>query len=241
MIFKGKINIFLSGFLAVIICTLIYSMPTNAEYDGTLVFSKTALNMQVGEVAYLTVDYSKTMTTFSDLTVVSSNPGIASAVMAEGGNGKAVVAVIAQGKGTASVAVHRVSNPGVVAYCAISSGLAAKNEVYTDITGNLFTTYFEDCVAQYPAVLTGKNGATFSVTGFILNRKSGMNKLEIHGELLTGDEKLPGMSTFYVDFYGFGGDFLNTQAIYVREPKGANRRLTLETFVPDDAALMKIQ
>ena len=218
-----------------LICVLVTgAAPLQSQAaEGAIRLSKTEVSIGTGATEVIGVDYKSVPTGYADLAVVVSDPAIAAVCMLDKGNGTASLAIGAIGKGTTTVAVYRTSNAAVVAYVTVRCGMAAKNQVYTEIAGDLVTTTYEDRIIQYPTILHGRNGASMAVSGIAIEREKGLDKLCVSGQFLSGDSKLPGMNTFYADFYHVGGYLLKRQAVYTRDPAD-NNLLQLEWYIPDD-------
>ena len=228
-----------------IVLALIFTMSAlplkvHAADEGSIKLSKTEVSIAVGVTELVNVDYSSVPTGFNDLKVVAANPAVAAVCLFDNGNGKASLAIGATGKGTTTIAVYRASNAAVVAYVSLKSGLAGKNQVYTEIANGIATTTYDDRIVQYPTILHGKNDAALIVSGILLERESGLDKLCVTGELTAVDSKLPGMNTFYANFYDYGGVLLKRQAVYSRDPS-VNNVMTLEWYVPEGVALIVIE
>ena len=73
---------------------------------------------------------------FADMAVLTADPSIAVAVLTDNGDGTAKMTAAAAAPGTTVAAVYRISNPAVVDYITIRSGLAEDGEVYTQMNGN---------------------------------------------------------------------------------------------------------
>lgn len=243
--YKRKSNREKTGLLSInIILTLIFTLSffplkIHAAEEGSLKMSKEEVRLAVGETELVNVDYS-IPTGFYDLKVVVANPEVAAVCLTDNGNGKASLAIGATGKGITTIAVYRASNAAVVTYVSLKSGLAAKNQVYTEIVNNIATTTYDDRIVQYPTILHGKNDAELIVSGIVLERESGLDRLCITGTLATVDSKLPGMNTFYANFYDCGGVLLKRQAVYSRDPS-VNNVMTLEWYVPEGVALITVE
>ena len=208
--------------------------------EGTIKLSKSMISLGTGATEVIGVDYKSIPTGYADLAVAVSDPAIAAVCMVDNGNGTAALAIGAIGKGTTTIAVYRVSNAAVVAYVTVRCGLAAKNQVYTEIAGDMVTTTYDDRIVQYPTILHGKNGASMVVSGIVIERERGLDKLCVSGQFVSGDSKLPGMNTFYANFYDFGGILLKRQAVYTRDPADYNV-MKLEWFIPEGVATIILE
>ena len=243
--YKRKSNRKKPGLLCInIILTLILTMSfvplrVHAAEEGSIRLATKEVSIAVGEAELVNVEYS-IPTGFYDLKVVVANSEVATANLFDDGNGKALLAIGATGKGATTIAVYRESNAAVVSYVLLKSGLAAKNQVYTEIANNIAITTYEDCIVQYPTILHGKNNAALIVSGMVLERESGLDKLSITGTLTAGDSKLPGMNTFYANFYDYGGILIKRQAVYSRDPS-VNNVMTLVWYVPEGVSLIILE
>ena len=208
--------------------------------EGSIKLSRNMISLVAGATEVVGVDYSSIPTGYADLAVVASDPAVAAVCMFDNGNGTAALAIGAIGKGTTTVAVYRTSNAAVVAYVTVRCGLAAKNQVYTEIAGDMVTTTYDDRIVQYPTILHGKNGASMVVSGIVIERERGLDKLCVSGQFVSGDSKLPGMNTFYANFYDFGGILLKRQAVYTRDPADYNV-MKLEWFIPEGVATIILE
>ena len=208
--------------------------------EGSIKLSRNMISLVAGTTEVVGVDYSSIPTGYADLAIVASDPAVAAVCMFDNGNGTAALAIGAIGKGTTTVAVYRTSNAAVVAYVTVRCGLAAKNQVYTEIAGDMVTTTYDDRIVQYPTILHGKNGASMVVSGIVIERERGLDKLCVSGQFVSGDSKLPGMNTFYANFYDFGGILLKRQAVYTRDPVDYNV-MKLEWFIPEGVATIILE
>lgn len=241
---KGNAGLFCTSIIltlifALILTTSLLPLKIHAAEEGSIKLSKAEVSIAIGATELVNVDYS-IPTGFQDLKVVAANPEVAAVCLFDNGNGKASLAIGATGKGTTTIAVYRASNAAVVAYVSLKSGLAGKNQVYTEIVNDIATTTYDDRIVQYPTILHGKNDAAFIVSGMALVRESGLDKLCVTGTLTAVDSKLPGMNTFYANFYDYGGVLLKRQAVYSRDPS-VNNVMTLAWYVPEGVALIVIE
>lgn len=215
-------------------------MPTYAAGVGNVNITKDIVTLGVGESTVIAVDYSGIEGGFADLAVVTSDGMIAVPALYDAGNQKANLAIGAVGTGTTAIAVYRVSNPAVVDYIAVQSGLAKEDEIITQINGTDLTTIYHDRVIDYPAILTGKNGAQLAVTGLVTERESGIDCLKVTGGLIAKDNQIVGMNVFYANFYDAMGGLIKRQAVYSRDP-GPNGYLEIEWYIPEGCTSITLE
>lgn len=171
---------------------------------------------------------------------MSANPEVAVGILAQGKNNTVSLGIGAVGTGITNLAVYRVSNPAVVTYVAVLSGMPDKGQIITQINGDAVTTTYEDCIVHYGTILKGKNDAMLTVEGIVLQRESNIDCLKVTGVLTAKDSKFPGMNTFYANFYDPAGKLIKRQAVYNRDPQeGAT--MTLEWYVPYGSAQIVIE
>ena len=212
--------------------TGVSAIPAQAAGVGNVDIAKDIVTLGIGESTVIAVDYSDIEGGFADLAVVTSDGTIAVPALFDAGNQKANLAIGAVGTGTTAIAVYRVSNPAVVDYIAVQSGLAQKDEIITQVNGTNLTTIYHDRIIDYPAVLTGKNGAQLAVAGLVTERESGRDCLKVTGGLIAKDSQITGMNVFYANFYDAMGGLMKRQAVYSRNP-GANGVLEIEWYIPE--------
>lgn len=100
------------------------------------------------------------------------------------------------------------------------------------MTGTGLVTVFHDRVVNYPYILTGSKEDMLQVTGLLMERESGRDKLKVTGNLLTLEDKVPGMNTFYANFYDASGMLINRQPVYSRDPY-VGSALEIFWYVPE--------
>ncbi len=150
-------------------------------------------------------DYSSVPGGFADLGVAVSDESQVQALLADAGNGKAVLNVTALQKGSGTVAVYLKSNMAVVSYVTVSSGYASKGQIYTTMTENRLTTVYEDRIVDYKTTATGRDGEHLAISG---------------------------MSTFYADFYDAAGSLIKRQAVYTLAPLHYDQYI-LDWYIPE--------
>ena len=222
----GTILLLLAAFL------LFPPFPTAAAEAQSIALKEATARLSIGETKTIQVDYSKLKGGYADLGIAVSDPSLIQAALHDAGNSQAVLTIQAKGFGTASVAVYAVSNPAIVSYAAVYSGMAEKGEVYTITEGNTLITVYDDRLIYYNTTLTGKNGATLAVKGIGLERSKGIDNLKVTGDLLQKDTKFPGLNTFYACFYDAAGDLIKRQAVYASDPISYNE-LTISWYLPE--------
>lgn len=211
---------------------LLTPFRAEAAQAQSITLKESTLRLGIGETGTIVVDYSKTAGGYGDLGIVVSDPLVASASLQDAGNSQAVLTIHTEGFGSASVAVYVNSNPAIVAYAAVYSGLAEKGDVYTVTEGNSLITVYDDRLVYYNSTLTGKNGAVLAIKGMELERSKGVDCLQVTGDLLEKDSRLPGVNTFYACFYDAGGRLIKRQAVYSGDPISYNE-LTVSWYIPD--------
>lgn len=219
---------------------LLFPASVHAAGEGTLKAKEDCVKLGIGEIAVVTIECADMPNGLGDLAVVSANPEIAVGTISQAKNGNVNLAIGAQGTGTTNLAVYRVSNPAVVTYVAVLSGMPEKGQIVTQINGDAVTTTYEDCIVHYGTILKGKNDAQLTVGGIVLERESNIDCLKVTGVLSAKDNKFPGMNTFYANFYDPSGKLIKRQAVYNRDPaEGAE--MTLEWYVPYGSAQIVIE
>lgn len=209
-----------------------------AQTDINITQDSVTLNL--GGTSVVNVDYSGLAGGFAELAVVSADNAIVSASLYDLGNNKANLAMVSTGTGSTTVAVYSASNPTVVDYVAVQSGLAGNSQVMTTVNGTTLTTVFLNRVITYDAVLKGKNEATLAVSGLVIERESGVDRLKVTGAVLTTDSKTPGMSTYYANFYDAAGRLMKRQAVYLRDPL-ENAQLELFWYIPEGCVSISLE
>lgn len=226
----------------VIIMGILCFFPVKAfaAGEGTLKAVNDCVSLSVGETTVISIECKDIAGGIGDLAVVSVNPEVAVGVLSQGEGNTVSLGIASVGAGTTNLAVYRVSNPAVVTYVAVLSGMAEKGQIITQVTGDQLTTTYEDCIVHYGAVLNGKNDAKFTVNGLVLERESGIDCLKVTGILSAKDSKMPGMNTFYASFYDPAGTLIKRQAVYSRDP-AAETTMTLKWYVPYGSAQIVIE
>ena len=215
-------------------------IKTHAAGEGILTAKTDSVNLEIGETKVVTIACKDLPYGFGDLAVVSANPEVAVGSISQAEDGNVVLAIGSVGTGTTNLAVYRVSNPAVVTYVAVLSGLAPTGEIITEIHGDAVTTTYHDCIVHYGTMLHGKNDALLTVDGIVLERESNLDCLKVTGVLSATDSKFPGMNTFYANFYDPAGKLIKRQAVYNRDTaEGAT--MTLEWYVPNGSAQIVIE
>lgn len=225
--------------LTLIVCLMPLSVSFAAEHTA-IGIAKETIKLGIGETTAVTVDYSGLTGGFDDLAVISSDTGIAAATIADMGSGTAGLGIAATGLGTATVCVYSKANPAVAAYTVIQSGLSNGSAIINQTDGTSLTAIYNNRIIQYPPVLTGKNNAQMAVTALILEREKGIDCLKVYGELMAKDAKVPGMTTFYANYYDAAGGLMKRQAVYTRDPQ-ANTHIELKWYVPDGCAKIVLE
>lgn len=226
----------------VIIMGMLLFFPVNvyAAGEGTLKAKEDCVKLEVGATKVVSVECTDIVGSIGDLAVVSANPEIAVGVLSQGKDNTVSLAIGAVGEGITNLAVYRVSNPAVVTYVAVLSGMPEKGQIVTQINGDVVTTTYDDCIVHYGTILNGKNDAQLTVDGIVLERESNIDCLKVTGVLSAKDSKFPGMNTFYANFYDPAGKLIKRQAVYNRDPaEGAT--MTLEWYVPYGSAQIVIE
>lgn len=219
---------------------LLQPSTSYASEKSAIRIAENILKLNIGETTVITVDYSSLAGTFDDIAVISSDTSIATAAIADTGNGIASLGIAGTGLGTASIAVYSKSNPAIADYTVIQSGLATGNTIINQNNGMSLTAIYNDRIVQYPAILTGRNNAQIAVTGLILEREKGIDCLKVSGELLSKDSQVPGMTTFYANYYDAAGGLMKRQAVYTRDPQ-ANTHMELKWYIPDGCVQILIE
>lgn len=122
---------------------------TAQAQEQQIVLSQNVLNLAAGGSQNVLVDYSNVAGGFADLGVAVSDAAYVQAVLADAGNGQAVLTVTALQSGSASVAVYLNSNMAVVSYATVASGYAPKGQMYTTMAGDTLTTVYDDRIVNY--------------------------------------------------------------------------------------------
>lgn len=224
-------------FTALTVC----SFPVQAAGTKMIDISEGSSRIALGGTSVVSVDYSGLAGGIGDLGVISANTQIAMAGLTDAGNKKANLSIVGTGMGSTTIAVYSLSNPAIVDYITVYSGLTANtSEIVTQPTATGLMTVFCDRIVNYPYVLTGDKEDQLQVTGLVMERKSGRDCLKVTGNLLTKETKIPGMNTFYANFYGASGELIRRQAVYSRDPYTG---LSMEIFwyVPEGCASITLE
>lgn len=219
---------------------LLQSFTSCAAEDTAIRIAEDIVKLNIGETTVITVDYSRLAGAFDDIAITSSDTSIAVASIADTGNGIACLGIAGTGLGTASIAVYSISNPAIVDYTAVQSGLATGSDIINQTNGTSLTTIYNDRIIHYPAILTGRNNAQAAVTSLVLERERGIDCLKVSGELLSKDSQIPGMTAFYANYYDAAGGLMKRQAVYTRDPQ-ANTHIELKWYIPDGCVQITIE
>lgn len=143
--------------------------------------------------------------------------------------------------GAASVAVCLNSNMAIVSYVTIASGYAPKGQFYTTMTGDQLTTVYDDRIVNYKTTATGRNGEMLAIRGLKIVRSTGIDSLQITGEMLYEDSSNNGMSTFYANFYDASGRLIKRQAVYALTPLTYQTQYELEWYIPEGCTQIVVE
>lgn len=215
-------------------------VTSHAAEEISINISEDIIKLNPGETSVVEVDYTGFLMGAGELMVVSSDRNIVAASLADTGNGQACLAVAGNGTGTATVAVYSVSNAAIVDYVVVQSGMADAGEIVNVVDSTKFTTIYNDRIIYYNNILTGKNGAQMAITSLVLEREHGIDCLKVSGELMAHDVKVPGMNTFYADYYDAAGGLISRQAVYTRDPQ-ANTHMELKWYIPDGCVRVDLE
>ncbi len=236
---KKTAALLLAGTLAASALSPVSALAAPVSGEGSIQMEEEVLSLGLGETGSAEVEYALAGG-FADMAVLTADPSIAVAVLTDNGDGTAKMTAAAAAPGTTVAAVYRISNPAVVDYITIRSGLAEDGEVYTQMTGTSLVTVYDDRMVYYNSTLTGRNGASVAIAGMEIERESGLDCLRVTGTLLSGDSKTPGMNTFYADFYDAAGELIRRQALYTRDPLSGSR-MELEWYIPEGCARIVLE
>lgn len=225
---------------AVIMSTL--AMNVQAAGEGTISLNQDVVRLGLGAATTLSINYQDVVGGFADLAVVSADTSIAVPTIADTNPtaNTASLGIVTTGVGTTVIAVYRISNPAVVDYVSVQSGLTSGSDIVTVVSGDSLITTYNDRMVYYNAVLSGKNEAQLAVSGMIVERESGLDYLKVTGTLLAKDSKIPGMNTFYANFYGTTGELIKRQAVYSRDPL-YNEVMELRWSIPEGCSKIVIE
>lgn len=227
-------------FSAVLMSTA--TMNVFAAGEGSISLNKDIVRLGLGLTTTLSVNYQDVAGGFADLAVVSADTSIAVPTIADTNpaTNTASLGIVSTGVGTTVIAVYRISNPAVVDYVSVQSGLTSGSDIVTVVSGDSLITTYNDRMVYYNAVLSGKNEAQLAVSGMVIERESGLDYLKITGTLLAKDSQIPGMNTFYANFYGASGDLIKRQAVYSRDPL-YNEVMELRWSIPEGCSRIVIE
>ena len=214
---------------------------TACAQEQQIVLSQSALNLAAGGSQNVLVDYSNVAGGFADLGVAVSDAACVQAALTDAGNGQAVLTITVTQSGFSSVAVYLNSNMAVVSYVTISSGFAPKGQIYTTMAGDSLTTVYDDRIVNYKTTATGRNGEMLAIRGLKIVRSTGIDCLEVTGEMLYSDSSNNGMSTFYANFYDAAGSLIKRQAVYALTPLSYQSQYDLEWYIPDGCTQIVIE
>ena len=214
---------------------------TAQAQEQQIVLSQNVLNLAAGGSQNVLVDYSNVAGGFADLGVAVSDAAYVQAVLADAGNGQAVLTVTALQSGSASVAVYLNSNMAVVSYATVASGYAPKGQMYTTMAGDTLTTVYDDRIVNYKTTATGRSGEVLAIRGMKIVRSTGIDCLKVTGEMLYSDSSNNGMSTFYADFYDAAGNLIKRQAVYALSPLNYQTQYELEWYIPEGCTQIVIE
>lgn len=205
-----------------------------------IVLSQSAVTLAEGANQNITVDYTGVPGGFADLGVAVSDESQVQAVLADAGNGQAVLNITALQRGSGTVAVYLKSNMAVVSYVTVASGYAPKGQVYTTMTGEQLTTVYEDRIVDYKTTATGRDGELLAISGLQMIRNKGLDCLEITGQMFAQGNSNSGMSTFYANFYDAAGSLIKRQAVYALAPLHYDR-YTLDWYIPEGCTRIVVE
>lgn len=216
-------------------------MTVEAKGPGSIDIEKNVVQMSIGETASITVSYDDIDGGASDLACVSANNAIVGCLLQDKGNKKMQLLVNSVGQGATTVAVYRISNPAVVDYITIQSGMVkSDSDIITMVNGNSLTTVFKDRMVHYPYVMVGEQNDQLQVTGLKIERESGRDCLKVSGNLLTKDTKTPGINIFYADFYGAAGELLIRQPVFSRDPY-TGYAMNIKWYIPEGCMSVSLE
>lgn len=225
-----KTGISLGAFL---INMIFLSMPAQAKGPGSVDIETNVCQMAIGETKTINVKYDDIDSGINDISCVSANGSIVGCTISDMGEKKIQLTLTSIGQGATTVAVFRTSNPAVVDYITVQSGLVkSDSEIVTYVNGNILTTIFSDRVVNYPYIMVGENQDQLQITGLVIERESGRDCLKVTGNLLSKDTKIPGMNVFYVDFYGAAGELLRRQPVFSRDPY-TGYGMSIKWYIPE--------
>lgn len=115
-----------------------------------------------------------------------------------------------------------------------------QTEIVTQTTDTGLMTWFSNQVVFYPYILAGDKQDQLQVTGLIMEKESGRNKLVLTGNLLTKETKVPGMNTFYADFYNASGELIRRQPVFSRDPYTGNE-MEIYWYLPEDCVSVLLE
>lgn len=218
------------------------TMNVFAAGEGTISLNQDVVRLGLGAATTVSVNYQEVAGGFADLAVVSADTGIAVPTIADTNpaNHTASLGIVTTGVGTTVIAVYRISNPTVVDYVSVQSGLTSGTDIVTVVSGDSLITTYNDRMVYYNAVLSGKNEAQLAVAGMVVERESGLDYLKITGTLLAKDSMIPGMNTFYANFYDTVGNLIKRQAVYSRDPL-YNEVMELRWSIPKGCSKIVIE
>lgn len=218
---------------AAMMLTLWCGTSTQAAEKKAIDIKEDVVKVAMGGSAVIDVDCSGVVGGGVGVTVVSADSQVAMAAITDNGNQTAKLSIVGVGMGSTTVAVYSYANPQVVDYITVQSGLTQNSsDIVTQMTGTGLVTVFHDRVVNYPYILTGSKEDMLQVTGLLMERESGRDKLKVTGNLLTLEDKVPGMNTFYANFYDASGMLINRQPVYSRDPY-AGSALEIFWYVPE--------
>lgn len=226
---------------AAMILTLFCGISTQAAEKKAIDIKEDAVKVAMGGSAVVDVDCSGVVGGGIGVTVISADTQIAMASITDGGNQTAKLSIVGVGMGSTTVAVYSYANPQVVDYITVQSGLTQNSsDIVTQMNGTGLTTVFCDRVVNYPYILTGSKEDQLQVTGLLMERESGRDKLKVTGNLLTLESKIPGMNTFYANFYDASGMLINRQPVYSRDPYTGNA-MEIFWYVPEECTTIVLE
>ena len=231
---NGKYKWNIAALAAVCSAALLFGGITgNAAGVAKIEMKETSVEVPLGQTKNIEVTYQVPEGMTAQLGAVIADEEMAAASVADAGNGKATLSVAGLQLGSTVIAVYEASDPNVVDYVTVYSGMAEEGEVYTVTEGSSFTTVYDDRVVYYNSLMNAGNGDQLAVSHMEIQRNSGIDGLLVKGKLWEQNTGSAGLLAFYAEFYNASGQLLDSQPYYVRNT-GAGSSVELRWYIPEE-------
>ncbi len=187
--------------------------PMSAKAANGVEINDTSVSVAYQGIANVAVSYTGS---FNDLQVLVGDGSVVIYKLTDNGNGSATLSLAGIDYGSTNVAIYKASDMSAVDYLEVKSGLTSGYEIKSYYSGTDITTVYNDCVIKYNFTLNGSNNAKASVTGLLLTRENGLDRLNVMVDIVNDNSSFKGLSKYTASFYDKNGNLIKSQDSYVR-------------------------